>query len=141
MLVLCVVVDWPNTIYWSWKVVRALRVSIAVYRRGATEMTEDEKKEADIYNLSPARWTDPTFEDEFQKLMKPVWRFMRPGFPIFIWLFSITTVEATIRWNNLSPSTDLASPGQLIPFVAGIFVLFDGFLVLIRPVTADSRLD
>jgi hypothetical protein len=121
MLVLCVLMDWPSTIWWSIKVIRALRVLIAVYRRGASEMTKSEREEANIYDLKgtvaiPQWWT----------------KFVRRGVPIFLWIYSVTTVETTITWNHLSPSTELTSPGQLIPLVTGIIIFIDGLQVLLR---------
>ncbi|KAF2252632.1 hypothetical protein BU26DRAFT_562359 [Trematosphaeria pertusa] len=41
----------------------------------------------------------------------------------FIWIFGVCLIEATIRSIDLSPASDLASPGQAIPLATGA-VLF-----------------
>jgi len=58
---------------------------------------------------------------------------------IFLWAFSIATVEKTIRWNSLVPTTDLTSPGQLIPLVVGVTVAADGVAVGYR--CAEGQLE
>ncbi|KAI1183154.1 hypothetical protein F5B17DRAFT_152468 [Nemania serpens] len=49
-----------------------------------------------------------------------------------IWILVIVAVELTVRWNHLSPSTDLRAPGQLIPFVTGIIIFIDSIFVVGR---------
>ena len=53
-------------------------------------------------------------------------------------VFNVATVEEEIRLNNLSPSTDFKSPGQLIPFATGIATLVDGLLVVFRPTSRNN---
>lgn len=60
-------------------------------------------------------------------------------FPMCKFVFAVTTVETTIAWNNLSPSTDLSSPGQLIPFITGIVIFIDGLLSVLRPRKPELR--
>jgi hypothetical protein len=44
----------------------------------------------------------------------------------------MVAIEFTIRWNHLVPSTDLQSPGQLIPLVTGILICIDGCYVAVK---------
>ncbi|KAL2169556.1 hypothetical protein VTG60DRAFT_5949 [Thermothelomyces hinnuleus] len=46
-----------------------------------------------------------------------------------VWVLVVVAVELTARWNHLAPSTDLQSPGQLIPLVAGIIIFTDSSYV------------
>ncbi|KAF2198963.1 hypothetical protein GQ43DRAFT_137191 [Delitschia confertaspora ATCC 74209] len=148
MLVLCVLLDWPTTLLWAVKVVQALQVSIAVFQRGSSRMTEDELKKANIYDMvSPLR---KLFQKQFDTAIvsetevQAYWTWLegyearvkfaiKVGVPLVLWIFAVTTVETTIRWNNLTPSNDLGSPGQLIPFITGICIFLDGLLVVCRP--------
>ncbi|KAF3207856.1 hypothetical protein TWF106_007132 [Orbilia oligospora] len=45
-------------------------------------------------------------------------------------VLAVLAVELTIKWNHLVPITDFQSPGQLIPFTAGIIILADSIFVL-----------
>lgn len=47
-------------------------------------------------------------------------------------IFYVATVEKTILYNNLTLATNLAAPGQLIPFIVGITVFIDGIFTSIR---------
>jgi hypothetical protein len=44
-------------------------------------------------------------------------------------VFVVVAIELTIKWNHLVPSTNLQSPGQLIPLVTGILICIDGCYV------------
>ncbi|PWY79025.1 hypothetical protein BO83DRAFT_376511 [Aspergillus eucalypticola CBS 122712] len=48
------------------------------------------------------------------------------------WAFAIIAIETTLVWNHLTPSNDLGSPGQLIPFVTGIILLLDSIAVVAK---------
>jgi hypothetical protein len=41
----------------------------------------------------------------------------------------VVAIELTIKWDHLVPSTNLQSPGQLIPLVTGILICIDGCYV------------
>ncbi|KAL2158252.1 hypothetical protein VTH06DRAFT_4572 [Thermothelomyces fergusii] len=45
------------------------------------------------------------------------------------WVLVVVIVELTIHYNRLRATTDLQSPGQLIPLVAGIIIFVDGCYV------------
>ncbi|KAF2839407.1 hypothetical protein M501DRAFT_789163 [Patellaria atrata CBS 101060] len=47
--------------------------------------------------------------------------------------FFVATAEMTIQYNNLEPFGDMGTPGQLIPFVAGLASLVDSILFCCRP--------
>ncbi|KAI1118535.1 hypothetical protein F5Y14DRAFT_217817 [Nemania sp. NC0429] len=49
-----------------------------------------------------------------------------------IWILVVVAVELTVRWNHLSPSTDLRAPGQLIPFITGIIIFIDSIFIVAR---------
>jgi hypothetical protein len=49
------------------------------------------------------------------------------------WILTVANVEMTIRWNELTPQSDVSQPGQIIPLVVGIFVFVDGFLSIFTP--------
>ena len=51
-----------------------------------------------------------------------------------VWALEVIAVELTIQWNHLSPTTDLQSPGQLIPLVTGIIIFVDSAYVVGRHV-------
>lgn len=48
--------------------------------------------------------------------------------------FQIAATEKMIVWNNLEPEKDLRSPGQLIPFVLGLYSIIDSALTAMRHV-------
>ncbi|KAI0449235.1 hypothetical protein F5B21DRAFT_520550 [Xylaria acuta] len=48
------------------------------------------------------------------------------------WILVVVAVELTVRWNHLSPSTNLQAPGQLIPFATGIIIFTDSIFVVGR---------
>lgn len=131
MLVLAVL-GLPSEVIFAYRVIRALGVAIAVYRRGGTEMTEEERKTAAVYGDDMLPFAETILEGEkasFQRYLEILRRIL----PILVWIYSVTTVETTISWNRLTPSTDLRSPGQLIPFATGIIVFVDGLLGLLHP--------
>ncbi|KAL2152740.1 hypothetical protein VTH82DRAFT_5925 [Thermothelomyces myriococcoides] len=49
-----------------------------------------------------------------------------------IWVLVVVAVELTIQWNHLSPSTNLQSPGQLIPLITGVIIFADGSYAAVR---------
>ena len=51
----------------------------------------------------------------------------------FGWALLVVLAEKTITLNNLSPATNLAAPGQLIPLITGLAVAIDGLLFMCRP--------
>lgn len=60
------------------------------------------------------------------------WSEERTLLKTMLWLvfaFNTITVETTIHWNHLSPSTDLQAPGQLIPLATGAILLIDSGFV------------
>jgi len=63
------------------------------------------------------------------------------GLPLISFGFTIAMVEKTIAWNHLSPVTDLQSPGQLIPLVTAIAILFNGIVPVFRTCCLSSTDD
>lgn len=53
-------------------------------------------------------------------------------FSWILWLLIVVSVEVTIYWNNLSPSNDLQTPGQLMPLITGTIIVIDSSLVANR---------
>ncbi|EER28379.1 hypothetical protein D8B26_004712 [Coccidioides posadasii str. Silveira] len=129
--------------------IRALRTTFASYRDGGRPLTEDEKKSAVPFVTTIASYafahgvdTSTLNPQEVEMIKTLIQRFhnsaIRSLVSIFSVLFFITTVELTIHWNDLSPISDLTSPGQLIPLVTGIVALWDDFLILVRPRSSDE---
>ena len=58
---------------------------------------------------------------------------------IFGWALLIVMAEKTISLNNLSPSTDLSAPGQLIPLITGLSVALDSIFFVCRPPGGKGR--
>ena len=50
----------------------------------------------------------------------------------------VATAEMTIRYNKLTPQTELTLPGQFIPMVVGIAKLLDAVILVVRCSTARS---
>lgn len=49
---------------------------------------------------------------------------------VLVEVFNIAAVEYPIVWNELSPTRDLLTPGQLIPLVGGIIMMIEAILDL-----------
>jgi len=52
-------------------------------------------------------------------------------FALVFWVFAIAASEEIIKYNDLSPETSFAKPGQIIPLVIGLIVFVDGILTLV----------
>jgi hypothetical protein len=80
------------------------------------------------------------FEDEENEFKESsVIDFILPVIPwsalimlIFTIPLLVVATEKMIQWNNLSPTTDLSAPGQVIPFAVGVVGLCDASLGIIR---------
>jgi hypothetical protein len=114
-LVYCVW-DTVTSISFAYKVIRVIGVSWDCYKDGQTEATPEGKDK--IRKIM--RW------DEMQKIIRCLhW---------LVWILVVLAVELTVKWNHLSPTTNLQSPGQLIPFISGIIILVDSVFVAGRQV-------
>jgi hypothetical protein len=50
-----------------------------------------------------------------------------------IWVLTIAGVEEIIKYNSLSPTTNLSTPGQVIPFTLGIITFIVGLTHAVKP--------
>jgi hypothetical protein len=66
-----------------------------------------------------------------EKLRKRKLIMMGLGFVVLV--FTIAGVEKIIEYNSLSPTSDLSTPGQIIPFILGIITLIIGVTHAIKP--------
>jgi hypothetical protein len=67
-----------------------------------------------------------------------------PSFAVVLLFFTVpflvVAAEKMIQWNDLSPTTDLSAPGQVIPFAVGVVTFCDAFLAIVRHwTTAGDR--
>ncbi|KAI1175749.1 hypothetical protein F4777DRAFT_578714 [Nemania sp. FL0916] len=110
-LALCII-DSVSSLLFAHKVVRITAIAWRCYREGRAEATECE-----IIKIKKIlKWEkSKTYASILNWLM---------------WVLVIVSVELTLQWNHLTPSTDISAPGQIIPFVTGIVILIDsGFVV------------
>ncbi|KAH8587493.1 hypothetical protein B0O99DRAFT_601562 [Bisporella sp. PMI_857] len=128
MLVLCIV-EAISTLALAFFVGKATKVSLECYIRGDTEISDDKRREAEVY---ARMWS--SLRPWCQKCIRTI-------LPLFLWSFAVAAVERTIAWNALSPTMDISSPGQLIPLVTGIIVSINGLLLLFYPNRDDREED
>ncbi|RFU31368.1 hypothetical protein B7463_g4982, partial [Scytalidium lignicola] len=110
-LVYCIF-DGITSLSFAYRIARVTAISWDCYKNGNTDADESEIE----------RIKDITRQ----------WQDIHIGIHCLRWLtwvLIIVTVELTVRWNHLSPTTDLQAPGQLIPLVTGIIILIDSSLV------------
>lgn len=112
-LVYCVI-DAIMSISFAYKVLRVSKIAWSCYEKGDDKLDNDDLKEVKRI----VKWGDIECIAEV--------------FGWLLWVCLIIAVELTLRWNHLSPSTDLQSPGQLIPLTAGLLMLLDSISVFGR---------
>jgi hypothetical protein len=105
------ILDALTSVRLAYKVGRVIIVAWNCYISGRTEADRDETTKI----VEIVEWND-----ERAVLKAMLW---------LTWVFVIVTVETTLHWNHLSPSNDLQSPGQLIPFMTGVILLIDSGFV------------
>ncbi|KAH0541893.1 hypothetical protein FGG08_003698 [Glutinoglossum americanum] len=121
-------------IFWAWYMAKLGKVVMRCYLDGETEMTEKERKGVQFI---PERLLPQVTSEQSTAAGAYVGTIgLISG--LTSWVFCVVSVEKTIVWNNLQPSTDLSSPGQLIPFIVGATIALDGILFLCRP-SKDGR--
>ncbi|KAJ5400297.1 hypothetical protein N7465_010786 [Penicillium sp. CMV-2018d] len=108
------VLDAITSLYLAYRMVLVMMIVWRCYAAGHRE--PDEQESAAIVNTID--WEDDQF-----RLTIMLW---------LAWVFAIVAVETTLRWNHLTPSNDLRSPGQLIPFVTGCIILIDSMSIVAR---------
>lgn len=105
------ILDALTSLSFAYKVGRVSLIAWRCYISGRTEPNEDESNSI----VEIVEWSE-----ERTLLKAMLW---------LTWVFVILTVETTLYWNHLSPSTDLQAPGQLIPFVTGVILFIDSVFV------------
>ncbi|KAK1147883.1 hypothetical protein N8T08_000398 [Aspergillus melleus] len=100
-------IDAASSLYVSYRIVRVMMIAWKAYGDGRREPDAKERKTID----DTMKWKKQEFE-----LTITMW---------LIWIFAIIAAEMSLYWNHLTPSNDLYSSGQLIPFVAGLILLID----------------
>ncbi|KAJ5184464.1 hypothetical protein N7491_007671 [Penicillium cf. griseofulvum] len=108
------IVDAIFSLRLMYKLLLIMRIAWGCYVDGRTEATADELDRI----KKTLRWEQATMP-----IMLLPWA---------TWALVIVAVEITLRWNHLSPSTDLQSSGQLIPLTTGIIVLIDSVAIVLR---------
>jgi hypothetical protein len=63
------------------------------------------------------------------------------AYSLFIFPFFVATAEMTIVYNKLEPYGNISTPGQLIPFVAGLTSLVDVISFVFRPEKVPTDLE
>ncbi|RFU25557.1 hypothetical protein B7463_g10774, partial [Scytalidium lignicola] len=120
-LVYCII-DGITAIVLEYKI---LRVYLIVCKNNSTELSEAEMKKV----RKVVAWTAVHTSVEYI-----TW---------ITWIWMILTIELTIKWNRLSPSTNLHTAGELVPFVTGIIIFIDssrvaGYRAVVRIMNALS---
>ncbi|PLB42030.1 uncharacterized protein BDW47DRAFT_122459 [Aspergillus candidus] len=121
MLVFCVV-SAMSSLFIAYKILRILKIAWHCHRQGRTEVNE---RENEMINHITGNG---------------IWD-LQPGLRVLRWIalvVFVASVELTLRWNHLSPSRDLWSPGQLIPLVTGIIAFVDSCLVAGQQVASSG---
>ncbi|KAK0645223.1 hypothetical protein DIS24_g8120 [Lasiodiplodia hormozganensis] len=131
VLVYCAI-DALTSLSFAYKVIRVAQVVGDLYfedrsQEGYDDQSQeerDQKKEKKQAKLN-----------EIEKIMG--WKDIEK-FALFLawplWVLVVVAVELTIRWNHLTPSNDLRTPGQLMALITGIVIVTDAALVAGRNV-------
>ncbi|EGD87057.2 hypothetical protein H112_05579 [Trichophyton rubrum D6] len=108
------VIDAATSLSFAWKVLRIMVIVCECWINGRTE----ERTKRDVLKIeNTLGWK--------KNEMAPYIHAMR----WITWILMVLAVELTLHWNQLSPTTDLLVPGQLIPFVAGVIILIDSGII------------
>ncbi|KAK6513716.1 hypothetical protein TWF506_008154 [Arthrobotrys conoides] len=122
-LVYCAI-DVVSVLVFSWRFVRLIKLSWDCRSR-KTKRTDN--------SLSPEQHQefDKNLERQIFKIMDwdklTKWSF---ALEYIGWIWVVTVVELTLRWNHLEPASDLRVPGQLIPFITGVIILIDSLFTM-----------
>lgn len=114
-LVYCII-DALTSLSFAYKVARVTTIAWNCYKEARKEASQQEEEQ--IGEI--IRWDD----------LGTTIRLLR----WLIWVLEVVAVELTVRWNHLSPTSDLQAPGQLIPLVTGVIILIDSAFVAGRRV-------
>lgn len=117
VLVYCAI-DALTSLSFAYKVIRVAKVVGGLYFKGQIGEGYDWKK------------TEPETLEEIDDIMG--WKQIETialflAWPL--WILVVVAVELTIRWNHLTPSNDLRTPGQLMALITGIIIITDAALV------------
>lgn len=117
VLVYCAI-DALTSLSFAYKVIRVAKVVGGLYFKGRLGEGYDWKK------------TEPETLQRIDDIMG--WKQIEKialflAWPI--WVLVVVAVELTIRWNHLTPSNDLRTPGQLMALITGIIIVTDAALV------------
>ncbi|KAF4539226.1 uncharacterized protein LTHEOB_10390 [Lasiodiplodia theobromae] len=117
VLVYCAI-DALTSLSFAYKVIRVAKVVGGLYFKGRIGEGYDWKK------------TEPETLKEIDEIMG--WKQIETialflAWPL--WILVVVAVELTIRWNHLTPSNDLRTPGQLMALITGIIIITDAALV------------
>jgi len=78
----------------------------------------------DIVYDEDVRAAEDIVHDEEVSEIKNALHISTLGFGLTLFLFSLLTIELSIRWNHITGVNKLISTGQLIPFVIGVGSMF-----------------
>jgi len=67
------------------------------------------------------------------------WKVIMAVWGLVVLVLTIAGVEKIIEYNSLSPSSDLSTPGQIIPFILGIITFLVGFSHAVNPTSEKEE--
>ena len=123
-LIICVI-DAVTSIQLVINITRLIKIAWK-YKRGSLSLSKATEEGDSVLN-------DP-LKSKIERILN--WSEMEVMIRLLnwlIWILVVIAVELTLRWNHLSPSTTLRSPGQLIPFATGIIIFTDSVFVAVWP--------
>ncbi|PVH72949.1 hypothetical protein DL98DRAFT_659751 [Cadophora sp. DSE1049] len=121
------------TLVWLRYVAELLIVAWLAFQHDQTELSDRDVKGLDVSDRLVKTWWALLWKF---KALRPSVRAASEHERVVMRIRSsmgIATVEKTIKWNGLVPTTDLTSPGQLIPLVVGVTVAADGVAAWVSP--------